>query len=92
MCHSDERKSEPQQSVLVAQFDIQQGERGSARHGPISRALHRKTGSEWSVTPNSIQRLDDGASWETPSAVYWWIIDFDKGRKVEPFRFRLEPD
>lgn len=75
--------------VFVTHRDIQEGERFHPTKSPVALALDRRTGVEWIVSPESARAPDLDLRVPLPSEAYWRIVDFDRGRDMEPFPVRL---
>lgn len=76
--------------VEVSQEDIDNGVPGRPYSCAVALAVRRADGGWVSFVGSSEVRLRDHAWCSLPEHVQQFIIDFDHGRRVEPFAFDLK--
>ena len=76
-------------SVSVTKSDIRRGMKDSPAYCPIALAVSRaQGGGVVSVYPSNI--LTTEGVYETPDEVWLWILSFESGRPLGPFKFILD--
>lgn len=79
-------------NISVSAKDIRAGKRTSPEFCPIALATQRKLGAKTTVGSQDIYIYSNARRakrYYVPPAVRKFIGDFDAGRPVKPFRFRI---
>lgn len=75
--------------VKVTQKHISCGVVGNDYRCPIALALQDVTNDTWRVCGQSLRRIRDGSSFNTPNIAKLFIDQFDKNYPCSPFEFEL---
>lgn len=79
--------------INVTERDILNGRSGHCYLCPVAKAAYRKLGNVTVTTKNIYQRDGKGhliAVFPLPNEVTDFINAFDEGKKVVPFKFKIE--
>jgi hypothetical protein len=77
-------------TIEVTQEDIDNGKRRRCRHCPVALALRRFTRSVWVADQSYLHNLDLQKEIGTPNRVSFFIEEFDAGKPVKPFTFKID--
>lgn len=76
-------------TVQMIQQDIDLGLRRQCRACPVTRALNRMTGHEWSSNTVYARDTNTNELWYQSQEVARFITNFDAGNPVAPIEFTI---
>jgi hypothetical protein len=76
--------------IVVTEEDIEAGRKFSSTLCPVGRAIHREIGHE-DYQVGSKTLYIEGRSRKSSAKIRQFILDFDDGKKVKPFKVYIKP-